>query len=58
MADDKTTKMLWQLITDTRPNKETLPKPKKAPIPPELDAKILDKVKEPKECRKDQKVER
>ena len=34
MADDKTTKMPEQPVTDTGPGKETPPEPEKAPIPP------------------------
>ena len=35
MADDKTTKIPEQPVTDTGPGKETLPEPEKAPAPPE-----------------------
>ena len=40
-------------MIDGVPNNTPIP-----PTPPELDAKPLDKVKEPKECRKGRELER
>ena len=37
MADDKTTKMPEQPVTDTGPGKETPPEPEKTSIPPEAE---------------------
>ena len=37
MADDKTTKMPEQPVTDTGPGKETPPEPEKTPTPPEAE---------------------
>ena len=37
MADEKTTKMQEQPVTDTGPGKETPPEPEKTPAPPEAE---------------------
>lgn len=48
MADDKTTKMPEQPVTDTGPGKETPPEPEKAPIPPpEAEKKTEQQEKNP-----------
>ena len=47
MADDKTTKMPEQPVTDTGPGKETPPEPEKAPTPPEAEKKTEQQAKSP-----------
>ena len=47
MADDKTTKMPEQLVTDTGPGKETPPEPEKTPTPPEAEKKTEQQAKSP-----------
>ena len=47
MADDKTTKMPEQPITDTGPGKETPPEPEKTPTPPETEKKTEQQAKSP-----------
>ena len=47
MADDKTTKMPEQPVTDTGPGKETPPEPEKTSIPPEAGKKDGTGGKEP-----------
>ena len=65
MADDKTTKMPEQPVTDTGPGKETPPEPEKTPTPPEAEKKTEQQAKSPqvsvvihqKECQKTKKWE-
>ena len=47
MADDKTTKMPEQPVTDTGPGKETPPEPEKTSIPPEAEKKTEQQAKSP-----------
>ena len=47
MADDKTTKMPEQPVTDTGPGKETPPEPEKTPTPPEAEKKTEQQAKSP-----------
>ena len=47
MADDKTTKMPEQPVTDTGPGKETPPGPEKTPTPPEAEKKTEQQAKSP-----------
>ena len=47
MADDKTTKMPEQPVTDTGPGKETPPEPEKTPTPPEAEKRRNSGRKEP-----------
>ena len=47
MADDKTTKMPEQLVTDTGPGKENPPEPEKTPTPPEAEKKTEQQAKSP-----------
>lgn len=47
MADDKTTKMPEQPVTDTGPGKETPPKPEKTPTSPETEKKTEQQAKSP-----------
>ena len=47
MADDKTTKMPEQPITDTGPGKETPPEPEKASAPPETGKQAEQQAKSP-----------
>ena len=47
MADDKTTKMPEQPVTDTGPGKETPPEPEKTPTPPEAEKKAEQQAKSP-----------
>ena len=47
MADDKTTKMPEQPVTDTSPGKETPPEPEKTSIPPEAEKKTEQQAKSP-----------
>ena len=47
MADDKTTKMPEQPITDTGPGKETPPEPEKASAPPETGKQSEQQAKSP-----------
>ena len=47
MADDKTTKMPEQPVTDTGPGKENPPEPEKTPTPPEAEKKAEQQTKSP-----------
>ena len=47
MADDKTTKMPEQPVTDTGPGKETPPEPEKTPTPPEAEKKTEQQAASP-----------
>ena len=47
MADDKTTKMPEQPVTDTGPGKETPPEPEKTPTSPETEKKTEQQAKSP-----------
>ena len=47
MADDKTTKMPEQPVTDTGPGKETPPEPEKTPTSPEAEKKTEQQAKSP-----------
>ena len=47
MADDKTTKMPEQPVTDTGPGKGTPPEPEKTPTPPEAEKKTEQQAKSP-----------
>ena len=47
MADDKTTKMPEQPVTDTGPGKETPPEPEKTSIPPEAEKKTEQQAASP-----------
>ena len=47
MADDKTTKMPEQSVTDTGPGKETPPEPEKTPTSPEAEKKTEQQAKSP-----------
>ena len=47
MADDKTTKMPEQPVTDTGPGKETPPEPEKTPTSPEAEKKTEQQTKSP-----------
>ena len=47
MADDKTTKIPEQTVTDTGPGKETPPEPEKTPTPPEAEKKTEQQAKSP-----------
>ena len=47
MADDKTTKMPEQSVTDTGPGKETPPGPEKTPTSPEAEKKTEQQAKSP-----------
>ena len=47
MADDKTTKMPEQPVTDTGPGKETPPEPEETPTPPEAEKKTEQQAKSP-----------
>lgn len=47
MADDKTTKMPEQPVTDTGPGKETPPEPEKTSTPPEAEKNDGTAGKEP-----------
>ena len=47
MADDKTTKMPEQPVTDTGPGKETPSETEKTAVPPEVDKKPEQEEKPP-----------
>ena len=47
MADDKTTKMPEQPVTDTGPGKETPPEPEKTPTPSEAEKKTEQQAASP-----------
>ena len=47
MADDKTTKMPEQPVTDPGPGKETPPEPEKTPTPPEAEKKTEQQARSP-----------
>ena len=47
MADDKTTKIPEQPVTDTGPGKETPPEPEKTPTSPEAEKKTEQQAKSP-----------
>lgn len=47
MADDKTTKMPEQPVTDTGPGMETPPEPEKTPTSPEAEKKTEQQAKSP-----------